>query len=45
MYDDNQQQPIHPTNNKSQNKNSLTLEQQIAQKQDELARLKKRLIN
>ncbi len=35
MYDNNQQQPIQPTTNKSQNKKSLTLEQQIAQKQDE----------
>ena len=42
MYDDNQQQPTQPTNNKSQNKKSLTLEQQIAQKQDELARLKEK---
>jgi len=42
MYDDNQQQPIQPTTNKSQNKKSLTLEQQIAQKQDELARLKEK---
>jgi len=42
MYDNNQQQPIQPTTNKSQNKKSLTLEQQIAQKQDELARLKEK---
>lgn len=42
MYDDNKQQPIQPTTNKSQNKKSLTLEQQIAQKQDELARLKEK---
>ena len=42
MYDDNQQQSTQPTNNKSQNKKSLTLEQQIAQKQDELARLKEK---
>lgn len=42
MYDDNQQQPTQPTTNKSQNKKSLTLEQQIAQKQDELARLKEK---
>ena len=42
MYDDNQQQPTQPTNNKSQNKKSLTLEQQIAQKQDELVRLKEK---
>lgn len=42
MYDDNQQQLIQPTTNKSQNKKSLTLEQQIAQKQDELARLKEK---
>lgn len=42
MYDNNQQQPIQLTTNKSQNKKSLTLEQQIAQKQDELARLKEK---
>lgn len=42
MYDNNQQQPIQPTTNKSQNKKSLTLEQQIAQKQDELVRLKEK---
>ena len=42
MYDNNQQQPTQPTTNKSESKKSLTLEQQIAQKQDELARLKEK---
>lgn len=42
MYDENQRQIKQPTNNKSKNKKSLTLEQQIAQKQDELARLKEK---
>ena len=42
MYDENQRQIKQPTNNKSENKKSLTLEQQIAQKQDELARLKEK---